>query len=95
MEGKMTVNSFRPKKVRVRGKGQFTIPAEYRDRIGIEEDTVLEVYHFGKVMIATPEKSVVKELAQRVNEGMGEYKVDINELLADLREGKHEYIKEG
>jgi bifunctional DNA-binding transcriptional regulator/antitoxin component of YhaV-PrlF toxin-antitoxin module len=29
------------KKVRLRGKGQFTIPSEIRDNLGIEEDTIL------------------------------------------------------
>lgn len=94
MEGKIIFKNYRPKKVRVRGKGQFTIPSEIRERIGIQEDTVLDVYNLGKVIIATPEKLVVKELAAAVREGMDEYKVDLDELLAELREGRHEYYKE-
>lgn len=95
MEGKVSKKAvYRPKKVRVRGKGQFTIPSEYRERIGIKEDTVLDVYQLGKVIIATPEKLAIKELALSVREGMNEYKLSLEDLLADLREGKHEYIKE-
>lgn len=94
MEGRIISKSFRPKKVRVRGKGQFTIPVEIREKIGIQEDTVLDVYNLGKVIIATPEKLVVKELATAVREGMEEYKLDLDQLLAELREGQHEYHKE-
>lgn len=95
MEGTViSKTNYRPKRVRVRGKGQLTIPSEYREKIGIKEDTVMEVYQLGKVIVATPEKLAVKELAQSVSEGMTEYKISLEDLLADLREGKHEYIKE-
>lgn len=94
MEVKIISKNYRPKKVRVRSKGQFTIPFEFREKIGIREDTVLDVYNFGKVIIATPEKPVVKELAAAVREEMEEYKVNLDDLLAELREGRHEYSKE-
>ncbi|WP_003545684.1 AbrB/MazE/SpoVT family DNA-binding domain-containing protein [Desulfotomaculum nigrificans] len=94
MEARIIFKNYRPKKVRVRNKGQFTIPVEFREKMGIREDTVLDVYSFGKVIIATPEKPVVKELAAAVREGMKEYKVNLDELLAELREGRHEYVKE-
>ncbi len=82
------------KKARVWGKGQFTIPAEIRKRLGIEEDTILEVFQVGRAMIATPEKLTVKELAEAVQKDMSENNIDLKQLLAELREGSHEYETE-
>jgi AbrB family looped-hinge helix DNA binding protein len=79
------------KKVRLRGKGQFTIPSEIRDRLGIEEDTILEVFPVGNAFIATPKKLTVKELAAAVRKDMNRNHIDIHELLSELREGVHEY----
>jgi AbrB family looped-hinge helix DNA binding protein len=79
------------KKVRLRGKGQFTIPSEIRDNLGIDEDTILEVFPVGTGFIATPEKLTVKELASAVRKDMKFSHIDLKELLAELREGGHEY----
>lgn len=79
------------KKVRVWGKGQFTIPAEIRERLGIGEDTFLEVFQVGKAIIATPEKLSVKELASSVQKEIGQKEINIEDLLSKLREGAHEY----
>lgn len=79
------------KKVRVWGKGQFTIPIEIRERLGIGEDTILEVFQAGSALIATPEKMIIKELASSVQKEMSQKKINIEELLTELRAGTHEY----
>ena len=86
--------SYRPKKVRVRDKGQLTIPFDYRKKFGIEEDTVMDVYQLGRVIIVAPEKLAVRELAKAVSTEMNEQGVSLDHLLAELREGNHEYKKE-
>lgn len=79
------------KKVRVWGKGQFTIPIEIRERLGIDEGTILEVFQAGKALIVSPEKSRIKELAASVQKDMRQKEINVEELLAELREGSHEY----
>lgn len=79
------------KKVRVWGKGQFTIPIEIREKLGIGEDTIMEVFQAGKALIATPEKMIVKELASSVQKEMSQKEINIEELLTELREGTHKY----
>ncbi len=79
------------KRVRVWGKGQFTIPAEIRERMGIQEDTILELFQVGNAIVATPEKMVVRELANSIGKEMAKKNIDLQELLAELREGSHEY----
>jgi len=86
--------SYRPKKVRVRDKGQITIPYEFRRKFRIEEDTVMDVYQLGEVIIVSPEKLAVKELAGAITAGMKEQDISLDDLLAELREGSHEYKKE-
>ncbi|MDA8336213.1 MAG: AbrB/MazE/SpoVT family DNA-binding domain-containing protein [Peptococcaceae bacterium] len=77
--------------VRVWGRGQFTIPSAMRRRLGIGEDTILEVFQAGRAIVATPERITVKALAASVQNGMTEYGIDLEELLSELREGSHEY----
>ncbi|WP_084062022.1 AbrB/MazE/SpoVT family DNA-binding domain-containing protein [Desulfofundulus thermosubterraneus] len=72
--------------MRVWGKGQFTIPAEIRERLGIKEDTILEVFKAGRAIVATPEKMLVKELAASVRKEMEKSGVDLKQILAELRE---------
>jgi AbrB family looped-hinge helix DNA binding protein len=79
------------KKVRLRGKGQFTIPSDIRANLGIEEDTILEVFPVGDSFIATPKKLTVKDLASAVRKDMKLSQIDLKELLVELREGSHEY----
>lgn len=79
------------RKVRVWSKGQFTIPAEIRERLEIKENTILGVFQAGRAIIATPEKLLVKELASSVYEEIDKKGIDIKELLEELREGSHEY----
>ena len=82
------------KKARVWGKGQFTIPADIRKRLGIEEDTILEVFQIGRAMIATPERLTVKALAEAVQKDMSKNNIDLKQLLEELREGSHDYEAE-
>lgn len=81
----------RVRKVRVWGKGQLTIPAEIRKRLGIKENTYLEVFQIGRAIIATPERLLVKELAGSVQKEMCKSGIDLEGLLQELREGNHEY----
>lgn len=84
-------NSPRTKKVRVWSKGQFTIPADIRERLGIKEDTILEVFQVGSAMVITPDKMLVKELAFSVREETEKHGLNLKDLLDGLRAGSHRY----
>jgi AbrB family looped-hinge helix DNA binding protein len=79
------------KKVKVWGKGQLTIPSAMRENLGISEDTILDIYQVGNSLIITREKSLVSELASEFNTALSESKLDLNDLLCELRENSHEY----
>lgn len=86
--------NYPSKKVRVWGKGQFTIPAEVRDNLMIKEDTILDLYQVGKAIVATPEKTLVSELSAEYAKAMHKEKLSLDELLSELRDGPHDYEKE-
>lgn len=94
MSGDKTIGymeSVKSKKVRVWGKGQLTIPVEIRERLDIKEDSYLDVFQIGKAIIATPERLIVKELADNFQKEMLKDNVDLEKLLQELREGNHAY----
>lgn len=49
------------------------------------------MFQVGKAIVATPEKITVKALAASVQKNMTEYGIDFKDLLAELREGSHDY----
>ncbi|MCG9968203.1 AbrB/MazE/SpoVT family DNA-binding domain-containing protein [Pelotomaculum terephthalicicum JT] len=85
--------SKKVRKVRVWGKGQLTIPAEIRNALDIGENTYLEIFRAGNAIIATPEKIMVKELADSVKREMNKNNINLESLLEELREGSHQYEK--
>ncbi|AGL01882.1 AbrB/MazE/SpoVT family DNA-binding domain-containing protein [Desulfoscipio gibsoniae] len=88
------VDSVKSKKVRVWGKGQLTIPVEIRERLGIKEDSYLEVFQIGKAIVAIPERLLIKELADNFQKEMFNDDIDLEKLLLELREGNHAYETE-
>lgn len=80
-----------PKKVKVRKKGQLTIPQSFREEAGIAENTVLEMYRAGRAIIATPSNLITRELARQVEKEMKDNNYGLKDLLAELREGSHRY----
>jgi AbrB family looped-hinge helix DNA binding protein len=70
----VTVNKL--SKVRVKRKGQVTIPLELRSKLGIEEGAILEVKDQDGAIVLTPEPRL--EAGEVVGEE--EYKKIIEEL---------------
>jgi AbrB family looped-hinge helix DNA binding protein len=80
-----------PKKARVWGRGQFTIPAEIREKLNISDGTILSVFRVGKAILAVPETPQVIELAREVEHKLAAGELGVETLLAELREGRHAY----
>jgi bifunctional DNA-binding transcriptional regulator/antitoxin component of YhaV-PrlF toxin-antitoxin module len=72
----------------------LSIPVDIRERLRIGEDTLLEVFQVGKAIVATPVRLTVKELTVSVQKEMAKNKIDLEQLLAELREARHEYETE-
>jgi AbrB family looped-hinge helix DNA binding protein len=79
------------KKVRVWDKGQFTIPAIFRENLDINQGDILNVTQVGHAIVAIPDKLKTGEMASAVQEGLRREGIDLKQLMAELREGQHEY----
>ena len=75
-----------PQVVRLREKGQFTVPAKIRKSMGIQEDDLLTVFQWGNSFIAIPGELVVQEEARAIVRLMKEKGITLEDLLVGLEE---------
>lgn len=83
-----------PVVVQVRERGQFTIPAEIRRQMGIEEGDVFSLLQLGDTLVATRKKLVTPEIARLVEALMEEEGVTLGDLLEGLEEQRRVYARE-
>lgn len=83
-----------PVVVQVRERGQFTIPAEIRRQMGIEEGDVFSLIQLGDTLIATRKKLVTPEIARAIEALMQEEGVTLGDLLDGLEEQRKTYVRE-
>lgn len=72
--------------IRLRQRGQITVPREVRDRLSIKEGDTLTLVQVGSTLLLTPKRPVVPLLADRIVELMEEKGVTLADLLIGLEE---------
>jgi len=72
--------------IRLRQRGQITVPREVRDRLKVNEGDTLSLVQVGSTLILTPKRPVVPLLADRMVELMEEEGVTLADLLLGLEE---------
>jgi AbrB family looped-hinge helix DNA binding protein len=80
--------------VQVRERGQFTIPAEIRRQMGIEEGDVFSLMQLGDTLVATRKKLVSPEIARAIETIMEEEGVTLTDLLEGLDKQREAYVRE-
>ncbi len=90
MESMATV----PKLVRVRSRGQLTIPQDMREALGLDESTGLNVFRIGKVLILSPKRLQRASLAKEVEREMRRQGLTLKDLISDLRVQRKKYLAE-
>ena len=90
MENMATV----PKLVRVRSRGQLTIPQEMREALSLDEDTGLNIFRVGKVLIMSPKRLQRASLAKEVEREMKRRGLTLKDLISDLRVQREKYLAE-
>lgn len=83
-----------PVVVQVRERGQFTIPAEIRQEMGIKDGDVFSLLRLGDTLIATRKRLVVPEIAEAVAAIMQEEEVTLEDLLRGLEKQRQIYVRE-
>ena len=90
MEGYGTL----PKLIRMRSRGQITIPQELREALEIDETTGLNVLRVGKVLIMTPRRLERASLAREMEKELKKEGLSLEDLIADLRNQRERYASE-
>lgn len=80
--------------VRLRGRGQITIPQAVRDSLNIAEGDVLTLLQVGDVVLLTSKQPQVPRLADKVVEMMEAEGVSLADLLSGLKEEREAMWRE-
>lgn len=73
------------KLIRMRSRGQITIPLELREALKMDETTGLNVLRVGKALIMTPRRLERASLAREMENELKRKGLSLEDLLADLR----------
>jgi AbrB family looped-hinge helix DNA binding protein len=80
--------------VQVRQRGTLTLPAELREKYGIEPGDTFRLVDLDGIFVLTPMVAMVPELAREIERARIEAGLSIEELLANLREQRERYYTE-
>jgi len=78
-------------KIQLRKRGTLTLPAELRERYGIEEGDVFNLVDLDGLIVLAPLKPMVPDLAQEIERLRIEAGVSIEELLEGIKEQREKY----
>ena len=80
--------------VQVRQRGNLTLPADLRERYGIEPGDTFRILDLDGIFVLTPVVPMVPELAREIERMRIEAGLDTAELLVALREERARYVAE-
>ncbi|GBE00862.1 MAG TPA: AbrB/MazE/SpoVT family DNA-binding domain-containing protein [Euryarchaeota archaeon] len=80
--------------VRIRERGQVTIPLEYRKDLGLEENDALNIIKAGDMLILTQKRLKGDGVAKEMEKAMKKKKITLQDLLKDLEGQRVRYNRE-
>jgi bifunctional DNA-binding transcriptional regulator/antitoxin component of YhaV-PrlF toxin-antitoxin module len=80
--------------IRVRSRGQLTIPQDLREALNLDEETGLHVFRVGQVLLLTPKRLQRASLASEVEREMKREGLTLKDLLKDLKGQRERYLAE-
>ena len=80
--------------VKLRERGQLTIPYEYRKELGIGKEDVLNVLKIGDVLILVPKQLAGDIISRKMESAMRKKDLTLDNLLKNLREQRKRYSRE-
>lgn len=78
--------------VQVRQRGSLTLPADLRERYGIEPGDTFRLLDLDGIFVLTPMTPMVPELAREIERARIEAGLDTAALLQALREERARYV---
>jgi bifunctional DNA-binding transcriptional regulator/antitoxin component of YhaV-PrlF toxin-antitoxin module len=80
--------------VKVRGRGQVTIPLSLRKDLQLDDDATLTVVKAGKVLLMTPRSLQVDRLAKEAQRELKKRGLSVEDVLDDLKRQRARYNKD-
>jgi AbrB family looped-hinge helix DNA binding protein len=80
--------------VKIRERGQLTIPAELRNDLGLAENDALNMIKVGDALILTQKRLAGDALSQKMGKAMKKKGLTLDDLLKDLKSQRKRYTKE-
>jgi len=80
--------------VQVRDRGVLTLPAEIREKYGIQPGDTFRLVDLDGIFVLTPMVPMVPELAREIERARVEAGLSTEELLRGLREQRERYRSE-
>lgn len=80
--------------IQVRKRGVVTLPADLREKYGIEEGDTFRVVDLDGILVLTPMVPMVPELAREIERIRLEAGLSTEELLRGLREQRERYVQD-
>ena len=80
--------------IKLRERGQLTIPYEYRKELGLGKEDVLNVLKIGDVLVLVPRQLAGDVLSKKIESTMKKKGLTLNSILKDLREQRRGYSSE-
>jgi len=80
--------------VKLRERGQLTIPYEYRKELGLDKEDMLNVLKIGDVLILVPRQLAGDVISRKIESAMKKKGLTLDNILKNLREQRKRYSKE-
>jgi AbrB family looped-hinge helix DNA binding protein len=90
--GENTVTT-RLKLVRVQEKGQVTLPADVRRRLGLEKGDLVAIVETPEGVLITPQEVVATRALDRIGEVLREQGLSLDELIESGRAERDELLR--
>ena len=80
--------------IQIRQRGSLTLPAPLRERYNIKPGDIFRILDLDGILILTPMVPMVPELAREIERARIESGLNVEDLLATLREQRERYVRE-
>lgn len=80
--------------VKMRERGQLTIPYEYRKELGLEEKGMINLVKVGDVLVLTRKQLIGDAVSKKIENTMKKKGLSLESLLSNLKEQRKRYNKE-
>jgi bifunctional DNA-binding transcriptional regulator/antitoxin component of YhaV-PrlF toxin-antitoxin module len=80
--------------VKLRERGQLTIPYEYRKELGLGKEDMLNVLKIGDVLVLVPRQLAGDVISKKIESAVKKKGLTLENLLKNLKEQRKRYSRE-